>query len=168
MAELIDDLLKLSRATRSDMDILPVNLTRMAKAIMDSLQKSQPQRIAIIKIADSLEDSADPRLIRIVLENLLGNAWKFTEKKSIAEIEFKSVKKDKKKAYLIRDNGAGFDMEYAERLFAPFQRLHSVEEYSGTGIGLATVKRIISRHGGTVWAEGKPGQGATFYFTLHE
>ena len=168
MAELIEDLLKLSRVTRSEMDIVPVNLTRMARSIMDGLQKSQPQRLANIKIADSLEDSADPRLIRIVLENLLGNAWKFTGKKTIAEIEFKSIKKDKKKVYFIRDNGAGFDMEYGEKLFAPFQRLHNVEEYSGTGIGLATVKRIIIRHGGTVWAEGEPGQGATFYFTLHE
>jgi len=168
MAELIEDLLKLSRVTRSEMDIVPVNLTRMARSIMDGLQKSQPQRLANIKIADSLEDSADPRLIRIVLENLFGNAWKFTGKKTIAEIEFKSIKKDKKKVYFIRDNGAGFDMEYGEKLFAPFQRLHNVEEYSGTGIGLATVKRIIIRHGGTVWAEGEPGQGATFYFTLHE
>jgi PAS domain S-box-containing protein len=168
MAELIEDLLKLSRVTRSDMDILPVNLTKMARSIMDELQKSQPQRLANIKIDDSLDDSADPRLIRIVLENLLGNAWKFTEKKSITEIEFKSIKKDGKRVYLIHDNGAGFDMDYVERLFAPFQRLHNIEDYSGTGIGLATVKRIISRHGGTIWAEGETGQGATFYFTLHE
>ena len=168
MAELIEDLLKLSRITRTDMDIVPVNMTRMARSIIDELQRSHPQRIVNIKIAGSLEDSADPRLIRIVLENLLGNAWKFTGKKPIAEIEFGSTKKDNKTVYFIRDNGAGFDMEYADKLFAPFQRLHNVEEYPGTGIGLATVKRIVHRHGGTVRAEGSPGQGATFYFTLQE
>ena len=168
MAELIEDLLKLSRITRTDMDIVPVNMTRMAQSIIDELQRSNPQRIVNIKIAGSLEDSADPRLIRIVLENLLGNAWKFTGKKPIAEIEFGSTKKDHTTVYFIRDNGAGFDMEYADKLFAPFQRLHNVEEYPGTGIGLATVKRIVHRHGGTVRAEGSPGQGATFYFTLQK
>lgn len=168
MAELIEDLLKLSRVTRSEMDIVPVNLSRMARNILDGLMESQPQRLVNVKIAESLEDEADPRLIRIVLENLLGNAWKFSGKKAIAEIEFNSMKKDNKNVYYIHDNGAGFDMEYSEKLFAPFQRLHSIEEYAGTGIGLATVKRIIGRHGGTVWAEGEPGQGATFYFTLNE
>lgn len=168
MAELIEDLLKLSRITRSEMDIVPVNLTRMALSVMDKLQKSQPQRLVNIKIADSLQDLGDPRLIRIVLENLFGNAWKFTEKKKISEIEFGLTMKGKTKVYFIRDNGAGFDMEYADKLFAPFQRLHHVDEYPGTGIGLATVKRIIHRHGGTVWAKGKPGQGATFCFTLQE
>jgi PAS domain S-box-containing protein len=168
MAELIEDLLKLSRITKTDMDIVPVNLTRMAQSIIDELQKTHPQRIVNIKIAGPLEDSADPRLIRIVLENLLGNAWKFTGKKTMAEIEFGSTTKDNKKVYFVRDNGAGFDMEYAEKLFAPFQRLHNAEEYPGTGIGLATVRRIINRHGGTVRAEGLPGEGATFYFTLQE
>jgi len=168
MAELIEDLLKLSRITRTDMEIMPVNMTRMAQSIIDELQKTHPQRIVNIKVAGSLEDSADPRLIRIVLENLLGNAWKFTGKKTMAEIEFGSTTKDNTKVYFIRDNGAGFDMEYAEKLFAPFQRLHNAEEYPGTGIGLATVKRIIHRHGGTVRAEGLPGEGATFYFTLQE
>ena len=144
------------------MDIVPVNMSRMARSIIDELQKSHPQRIVNIKIAGSLEDSADPRLIRIVLENLLGNAWKFTGKKPIAEIEFGSTKKDHTTVYFIRDNGAGFDMEYADKLFAPFQRLHNVEEYPGTGIGLATVKRIVHRHGGTVGAEGSPGQAQLF------
>jgi PAS domain S-box-containing protein len=168
MAELIEDLLKLSGITRTDMDIVPVNLTRMARSIIDELQKLHPQRIVNIKVAGSLEDSADPRLIRIVLENLLGNAWKFTGKKTVAEIEFGSTEKDHQKVYFIRDNGVGFDMEYAERIFAPFQRLHNVDEYPGTGIGLATVRRIINRHGGTVRAEGLPGHGATFYFTLQK
>ena len=166
MAELIEDMLKLSRITRSEMDIIKVNLSNIAKSITDELRKSQPQRIVNIKIADSLEDWADPRLMRIVLENLLGNAWKFTGEKEPAEIEFGLIKKDEAEIYFVRDNGAGFDMEYAHKLFAPFQRLHNIEEYPGTGIGLAIIKRIIHRHGGKVWAEGVPDKGATFYFTL--
>jgi len=166
MAELIEDMLKLSRITRSEMDIIKVNLSNIAKSITDELRKSQPQRIVNIKIADSLEDWADPRLMRIVLENLLGNAWKFTGEKEPAEIEFGLIKKDKAEIYFVRDNGAGFDMEYEHKLFAPFQRLHNIEEYPGTGIGLAIIKRIIHRHGGKVWAEGEPDKGATFYFTL--
>jgi PAS domain S-box-containing protein len=166
MAELIEDMLKLSRITRSEMDIIKVNLSNIAKSITDELRKSQPQRIVNIKIADSLEDWADPRLMRIVLENLLGNAWKFTGEKEPAEIEFGLIKKDEAEIYFVRDNGAGFDMEYAHKLFAPFQRLHNIEEYPGTGIGLAIIKRIIHRHGGKVWAEGEPDKGATFYFTL--
>jgi PAS domain S-box-containing protein len=166
MAELIEDMLKLSRITRSEMDIIKVNLSNIAKSITDELRKSQPQRIVNIKIADSLDESADPRLMRIVLENLLGNAWKFTGKNEPAEIEFGLIKKDKEEVYFVRDNGAGFDMEYAHKLFAPFQRLHNIEEYPGTGIGLAIIKRIIHRHGGKVWAEGVPDKGATFYFTL--
>jgi light-regulated signal transduction histidine kinase (bacteriophytochrome) len=130
------------------------------------LQKSQPERLINIKIADGLEDTADLRLMRIVLENLLDNAWKFSGKQSKAVIEFGSTKEGEKKVYFIRDNGAGFDMEYADKLFAPFQRLHTAEEYPGTGIGLATVQRIIQRHGGKVWAEGQVNKGATFYFSL--
>jgi len=166
MAELIEDMLKLFRITRTEMDLIQVNLSNIAESITGELKKSQPQRQVNIIIAKSMEDSADPRLIRIVLENLMGNAWKFTEKKTNAEIEFGLTKKHLKNVYFVRDNGAGFDMEYAHKLFAPFQRLHNVDEYPGTGIGLAIIKRIISRHGGTVWAEGTLGQGATFYFTL--
>ena len=166
MAELIEDMLKLFRITRTEMDILKINLSNIAESIIDELKKSQPERQVNIKIAKSLEDFADPRLIRIVLENLIGNAWKFTEKKSNAEIEFGTMEKEDKKVYFIRDNGAGFDMDYANKLFAPFQRLHNIDEYPGTGIGLAIIKRIIHRLGGTVWAEGKPDHGATFYFTL--
>ena len=166
MAQLIDDILKLSRVTRSEMNIEKVNLTQIAWSIINELQKSQPERLIHIKIAEGLEDTADPRLMRVALENLLGNAWKFTGKQSEAVIEFGSTKEGEKKAYFIRDNGAGFDMAYADKLFAPFQRLHTTEEYAGTGIGLATVQRITRRHGGKAWAEGQVDKGATFYFSL--
>ncbi|MCJ7588646.1 MAG: PAS domain-containing protein [Candidatus Aminicenantes bacterium] len=166
MAQLIDDILKLSRITRSEMNIEKVNLTQIAWSIIDELQKSQPERLINIKIAEGLEDTADPRLMRVALENLLGNAWKFTGKQSEAVIEFGSTKEGEKKVYFIRDNGAGFDMAYADKLFAPFQRLHTTEEYAGTGIGLATVQRIARRHGGKAWAEGQVDKGATFYFSL--
>jgi light-regulated signal transduction histidine kinase (bacteriophytochrome) len=150
------------------MDILPVNLSQIARTITDELQSSQPDRLADITIADNLVDSADPRLMRIVLENLLGNAWKFTGKKEKTEIEFGSTTEDNKKVYFVRDNGAGFNMENSKKLFAPFQRFHSAEEFSGTGIGLALIQRIIIRHGGSVWAQSQPDRGTTIYFTLHD
>ena len=166
MAQLIDDMLKLSRVTRTEMNIEKVNLTQIARSVINELQKSQPERFINIKIADGLEDTADSRLMRLALENLLGNAWKFTGKQAEAVIEFGATKEDERKVYFIRDNGAGFDMAYVDKLFAPFQRLHTMEEYPGTGIGLATVRRIINRHGGRVWVEGQVGKGATFYFSL--
>ena len=168
MTELIEDLLQLSRITRTEMDIEKINLTRIARFIIDELQKSQPQRIVDTRIAEGMEESADSKLMRIVLENLLGNAWKFTEKQAKAVIEFGCTKKGEEKVYFIRDNGVGFDMAYADKLFAPFQRLHTEEEFPGTGIGLATVRRIIHRHGGKIWTEGQTGKGATFYFSLNE
>jgi PAS domain S-box-containing protein len=168
MAELIEDLMQLSRITLTEMSMEKINLTRIARSVRDELQKSQPQRHVEIKIVDGLEDTADSKLMRIVLENLLGNAWKFTGKQAKTVIEFGFTKKGKKKVYFIRDNGSGFDMAYADKLFAPFQRLHTEEEFPGTGIGLATVRRIIHRHGGKVWAEGQTGKGATFYFSLNE
>jgi light-regulated signal transduction histidine kinase (bacteriophytochrome) len=167
MADLIEDLLQLSRIARTELNIEKINLTRIARSIIDEWQKSQPQRHVEIKIADGLEDAADSRLMRITLDNLLGNAWKFTEKQAKAVIEFGCTKEGGKKVYFIRDNGAGFDMAYADKLFAPFQRLHNEEEFPGTGIGLALVRRIIHRHGGKVWTEGQAGKGATFYFSLH-
>jgi PAS domain S-box-containing protein len=168
MSTLIEDLLNLSRITRSGMNMEKVNLTRIVRSVINELQKSHPQRHVKIRIAEGLEDTADSRLIRIALENLLNNAWKFTAKQSETVIEFGSTKEGGKKVYFIRDNGAGFDMTYVDKLFAPFQRLHTIEEYPGTGIGLATVRRIIFRHGGKVRAEGQTGKGATFYFSLHE
>ena len=150
------------------MNIEKINLTRIARSVIDELQNSQPQRHVEIRIAEGLEETADSKLMRIVLENLLGNAWKFTGKQAKALIEFGCTKKGEKKVYFIRDNGVGFDMAYADKLFAPFQRLHTEEEFPGTGIGLATVRRIIHRHGGKVWTEGQKGKGATFYFSLNE
>jgi len=168
MSTLIEDLLNLSRITRSEMSMGKVNLTRIVRSVINELQNSQPRSNVQIRIADGLEDIADSRLMSIALENLMSNAWKFTAKKSEALIEFGSLREGSKKIYFIRDNGAGFEMTYMDKLFAPFQRLHTIDEYPGTGIGLATVRRIIHRHGGKVWAEGKTGKGATFYFSIHE
>ena len=168
MEQLINDMFKLSRVTRAEINIDKVNLTQIARSVINGLQESKPQRHVDIRIADDLEDNADSRLMHIMLENLLGNAWKFTEKQTTAIIEFGFTKEGKKKIYFVRDNGAGFDMTYMDKLFTPFQRLHTAEEYPGTGIGLATVRRIIHRHEGKIWAEGQVGKGATFYFTLHE
>ena len=168
MSTLIEDLLNLSRITRSEMSMEKVNLTRIVRSVINELQNSQPQRHVKIRIADGLEDIADSRLISIALENLMSNAWKFTAKQSEALIEFGSTREGSKKVYFIRDNGAGFEMTYMDKLFAPFQRLHTIDEYPGTGIGLATVRRIIHRHGGKVWAEGHTGKGATYYFCINE
>jgi GAF domain-containing protein len=166
MTLLIDDLLKLSRLTRSPVRRMPLDLSAMAVALASDLRSSQPERVVEIVIEPGLAADADPNLIRIVLENLLNNAWKFTSKQSAAQIEFGTVLHDGQKAYFVRDNGAGFDMEYAGKLFGAFQRLHSEQEFPGTGVGLATVQRIIHRHGGRIWAESAVNAGATFYFTL--
>jgi light-regulated signal transduction histidine kinase (bacteriophytochrome) len=130
------------------------------------IQKSQPGRQVSFHIAAGLQAQGDRRLLEIVLQNLLQNAWKFTARSPEALVEFGSLQKDGKTAYYVRDNGVGFDMAYADKLFTPFQRLHAREQFEGTGIGLATVQRIIKRHGGHVWAEGAVGKGATFYFSL--
>jgi PAS domain S-box-containing protein len=167
MTAIIEDLLKLSRITRAEINITEINLTGIAQSVIDELRKSEPQRNINIKIAEGLKDKADMRLMHIALENLLGNAWKFTSKQPDALIEFGSIKKDNATVYFIRDNGAGFNMSYLDKLFTPFQRLHTEDEYPGTGIGLATVRRIIFRHGGNIWAEGLVNKGATFYFNLH-
>ncbi len=166
MGELIDGLLKLSRLTRSEMRKEKLDLSALAKEIAARLQQTQPERQAEFVIAKGLTTSGDHQLLRVLLENLLDNAWKFTGKRQQARIEFGATRNGGKKAYFIRDNGAGFDMTYANKLFGAFQRLHDTTEFPGTGIGLATVQRIIHRHGGSVWAEGTAGKGATFYFTL--
>lgn len=169
MADLIEDMLQLSRITRMEMNIEKVDLTTIARSLINELQKSHPERNVKVKISEGLEDKADLRLTRIILDNLLRNAWKFTEKQPKATIEVGLWKmEDGKKTYFIRDNGAGFDMAYADKLFAPFQRLHADDEFPGTGIGLATVRRILNRHGGKIWAEGETGKGATFYFNFSE
>jgi signal transduction histidine kinase len=166
MGRLIDDMLNLSRVTRGEMRHERLNLSEVARGVMEELKSAQPERTAEVAIADHMMVEGDPRLLRVVLDNLIGNAWKFTSKTPQARIEMGSVVRDGQRAYYVRDNGAGFDMAFAHKLFGAFQRLHAMEEFSGTGIGLATVQRIARRHGGKVWAEGEVGRGATFYFTL--
>jgi PAS domain S-box-containing protein len=166
MAQLIDDLLNLSRVTRSDMRCEPVNLSALAQTIAEELKKTQPGRQVEFVIKEGLTVNGDARLLKLVLENLLSNSWKFTAKHTSARIEFGVERPDGKFAYFVRDDGAGFDMAYVEKLFTPFQRLHAPAEFLGTGIGLALVQRIIHRHGGRVWAKGEVEKGATIYFTL--
>jgi PAS domain S-box-containing protein len=167
MGELIDDLLKLSRVTRSEMHRMQVDLSALAREIAAQLDSMQPERNVEWAIAPGLVASGDTRLLRVVLENLLSNSWKFTSSNIHSRIEFNAILQDDAKlAYFVRDNGVGFDMAYADKLFGAFQRLHSSTQFPGTGIGLATVQRIIHRHGGRVWAEGVVQQGATFYFSL--
>jgi signal transduction histidine kinase len=166
MGELIDALLGLSRVTRVELQRETVSLTRLAENILRQLQASQPDRKVEFIAQENVEAYGDAPLLRALLENLLGNAWKFTSTQAAARISFGSERKDGSSVYFVRDNGAGFDMAYAEKLFSPFQRLHAASEFAGTGIGLATVQRIVHRHGGRIWAEGAVGQGASFHFTL--
>ena len=166
MAQLIDDVLQLARVTRSEMRREVVNLSDLARTITAELKKREPKRKVILNLGEELATRGDKRLLKIVLNNLLGNAWKFTAKRAEAEITFGGEQKNGENTYFIRDNGAGFDMAYVGKLFGAFQRLHTAGEFEGTGIGLATVQRIVYRHGGRVWAEGAVDEGATFYFTL--
>lgn len=166
MAQLIDDVLHLARVSRSEMRREDVNLSRLAQEVIAELQKGEPERKVSVSIKKPLVTHGDRRLLKTMLNNLLGNAWKFTSKREAAEIAFGQEEKNGESCYFVRDNGAGFDMTYADKLFGVFQRLHTTSEFEGTGIGLATVQRIISRHGGRVWPEGEVEKGATFYFTL--
>src|SRR5437016_11446974 len=166
MATLIDDLLKLARVTRAEMRTERVDLSGMAGDMATELHRSTPERQVDVTIAQGLEARGDVRLLRVVLENLLRNSWKYTAKQPRPRVEFASVEGNGERAFMIRDNGAGFDMQYADKLFGVFQRLHSAAEFEGTGVGLATVRRIVTRHGGRIWAEGAVDRGATFYFTL--
>jgi signal transduction histidine kinase len=166
MGQLIDDMLGLSRIGRAEMRREPVALSALAAEIMGELREREPERTVEAVIQPDIVAVGDPELLRIVLTNLLGNAWKFSREREIARIEFGVMERDHQQVYYIRDNGAGFDMTYVDKLFSPFQRLHTEVEFSGTGIGLAIVQRIVHRHGGTAWAESIVGQGATFYFTL--
>ena len=169
MGELIDDLLELSRVTRRQMHREPVDLSALARTVVEQLARAEPDRALEVVIAPGIRAEGDPHLLRIVLENLFGNAWKFTRGCPGARVELATeALEDGGVAYVVRDNGVGFDMTYAGKLFGAFQRLHSAAEFPGTGIGLATVQRIVSRHGGRVWAHGEPGQGAVFSFTLRE
>jgi signal transduction histidine kinase len=166
MTELIDDLLKLSKVTRAEMRLESVDLTRLAVNILTELQQMDPERRVRYQVAPGLSARGDSHLLLVVLENLLNNAWKYTSKQEQAKIEFGSRRENDQTVFFIHDNGAGFDMTYAGKLFGAFQRLHTTTEFPGTGIGLATVQRIIHRHGGRIWAEGTMNEGATFFFTL--
>ena len=166
MADLIDDLLALSRVTRGELQLEQVDLTHLSRCIAEQLRKREPQRQVEFDIAEGLFVEADAQLLRIALENLLGNAWKYSGKRPQAHIEVGSTLSNARRAIYVRDNGVGFDMAYVSKLFGVFQRLHTTPEFEGTGIGVATVRRIIRRHGGQVWAEGEVERGSTFYFTL--
>jgi light-regulated signal transduction histidine kinase (bacteriophytochrome) len=167
MGHLIDDLLKLSRVTRARMRAERVDLTRLAEGITEELARNEPGRVVEFVICRGLTAEGDESLLRIVLQNLLENAWKFTRNRAQSKVEFGIAKLENGPVYFVRDNGAGFNMAYSDKLFGAFQRLHSSSEFPGTGIGLATVQRIIHRHAGRIWAEGEVGKGATFYFTLN-
>jgi signal transduction histidine kinase len=166
MSTLIDDLLDLSRAKNAPLHREPINLSDLARAILDDLVSSNPDRTVEIVIQSRVYAVADKGLLRVALSNLLGNSWKYSSRKDLARIEFGTVPSAKGTLYFVRDNGAGFDPQLKDRLFQPFQRLHTQTEFGGTGIGLATVQRIIARHGGEIWAESETDHGATFYFTL--
>jgi len=166
MADLIDALLSLARVTRTALKPESVDLSAIARSIAARLAAAEPDRTTEVMIDDQLRAHLDPHLASNLLENLFGNAWKFTSKRSPARIEFKAVEENGSRTFFVRDNGAGFDTEHASKLFAPFQRLHSVSEFPGTGIGLATVQRIVHRHGGRIWAQGVVDAGATFFFSL--
>ena len=166
MAELIEGLLTLSRVARSELRRELVDLASVARAVLVHLKNGEPDREVETVVPQQLMVEGDPRLLRIVLDNLLGNAWKFSRHQARAKIEIGATDSNGPQTYFVRDNGAGFDMTYATKLFGVFQRLHSESEFEGTGIGLATVQRIIHRHGGRVWAEGAVDHGSAFYFTL--
>ncbi len=166
MSQLIDDVLHLSKVSRAELRQQDVDLSALAAAILDRLRETEPERQVEVRIRPGVSVVGDGRLLRIALANLLENAWKFTAREPAARIEFGLTSVAGEPTYFVRDNGAGFDMTYVDRLFGPFQRLHLASEFPGSGIGLATVRRIIHRLGGRVWAEGMVGQGATFLFTL--
>jgi signal transduction histidine kinase len=168
MGQLIDDLLQLSRLTSAEMNPRKVNLSTLAGTIASRLQKAQPERQVKFVIQPRLNANGDARLLEIALTNLLGNAFKFTGKTPQARIEFGQTEVEGQRAFFVRDNGAGFDMALAKKLFGAFQRMHKTSDFPGTGVGLTTVQRIVHRHGGRIWAEAAVDQGATFYFTLEE
>jgi PAS domain S-box-containing protein len=166
MEALIEALLSLSRTGRADLYRAPVALSELVHQVGDELQRAHPDRTVTLRVAPDVIVDADERLLRVVMANLLGNAWKYTARRDEAHVEFGLGHHDGEPVFYVRDDGAGFDMRYADKLFGPFQRLHSATEFSGSGIGLATVQRIIHRHGGRIWAEAAVDEGATFYFTL--
>lgn len=168
MGHLIDDLLELSRITRSELRRERVSLSALARATIARLQQREPDRRVAVAIRDDLVAEGDPRLLGVVFDNLLANAWKFTSKRDQAQIEVGQIAVNGQRSYFVRDNGAGFDMAFANKLFGVFQRLHAATDFEGTGVGLATVQRIVNRHGGRIWAESEVNKGATFYFVLDQ
>jgi light-regulated signal transduction histidine kinase (bacteriophytochrome) len=166
MAGLIDALLSLSGITRSDLRRGPVNLSLIAKGIVEVLRAGEPERQVELSIEDGLTAMGDRRLLAVMMQNLFENAWKFTKNRERARIEFFREDQEGNSCFCVRDNGAGFDMAFSAKLFGVFQRLHTEKEFEGTGIGLATAERIVRRHGGRIWAIGEVGLGATFCFSL--
>jgi light-regulated signal transduction histidine kinase (bacteriophytochrome) len=166
MGQLIEDLLNLSRVSRAALELREVDVSELAGQVVADLRSREPARQVEVAVWEDMRAQADQRLLRAALENLVGNAWKFTAKKEPARIEVGALRDGGATTFFVRDNGAGFDMAYADKLFGAFQRLHAAAEYPGTGIGLATVQRIVSRHGGRIWADAQPGKGAAFYFRL--
>ena len=166
MGQLIDDLLDLSRTTRAEVRREPVDLSALARSVAADHASRAPERAVAFHAQDGLQVDADDRLLRVVLDNLIGNAWKFTRPVKDPRVEVGVSGENGTRAYYVRDNGVGFEMEYRKKLFTPFQRLHAQRDFEGTGVGLATVRRVIRKHGGDVWAESEPGHGATFFFTL--
>jgi PAS domain S-box-containing protein len=168
MNALIDQLLELSRVARAEVRRRKIDVSKLARGVVGDLRRAEPARRVEVDVADGLTAHADPTLVRAVLENLLSNAWKYTANAGAARVEVGLAEPAAVPTYYVRDNGAGFDMAHADKLFVPFQRLHRDEEFAGTGVGLATVHRIVRRHGGRVWADAAVGRGATFYFTLQQ
>jgi light-regulated signal transduction histidine kinase (bacteriophytochrome) len=166
MSSLIEDLLNLSRIGRSELTARPISLSQIAAEAAAAVRERHPAREVHLEIAPGMDVNADPRLLRIALENLVSNAWKYTARAAQAQVTIGTQAGEHGPVYFVRDNGIGFDMKYADKLFVPFQRLHAETEFPGSGIGLVTIQRIIVRHGGRVWADAKPDEGATFYFTL--
>ena len=166
MGRLIDDMLQLSKITRSELVSRDVDLSAEARAVVEHLRATQPERRVEVEIADCRSRKADPGLVRIILDNLIGNAWKYSAENPAARVAFNCTERQGTTVYYVRDNGVGFDEAYSDKLFRPFERLHSDRRFTGTGIGLATVARAVQRMGGEVWAESQVGAGATFYFTL--
>ena len=166
MNSMIDALLSLSQLSTRPLASQPVNLSQLAGFVMEELKRAAPLRELVLDIDPGLTVKGDPTLLRMVLENLLGNAWKYSAKVERTEISFGTVEQGGRRVFVVRDNGAGFDMRFAERLFGVFQRLHSASDFQGTGVGLALVRRIVRRHGGEIWAESAVGEGSRFYFTL--
>ncbi|MFO1330387.1 MAG: ATP-binding protein [Rubrivivax sp.] len=172
MNQMIDAVLTMARLAAQPLSRQPVDLSQLAGFVVDDLRRAAPEREVDVQLAPDLRVRGDPTLLRLVLENLIGNAWKYTSRTERARIEFSASSDGQpargRRVFVVRDNGAGFDMRVAERLFGLFQRLHSAKDFPGTGVGLASVRRIVQRHGGEIWAESEPGRGAAFFFTLPE